>query len=400
MGSENKIQGGFAVRKSMVTFFIALLSAFLLNTAGVIEQMAPSEKKSMLNYVASPVHGLSEQMGLTYPRAQLKSEFKSIQDQPFWWMTPAANAQDIASSKGSAHSQASAVDRQATNTEVRVNAKVHRNTSNTAGSVNNGQAAALPPKPKDITKPTRTPVTAQPVANTTPSETEGKLTTAPDPKEDNLAEDGANILIVGDSLMGGVGPQLKRLLRKEHQQSNSTLKWKSSTGLTRVDYFNWPETLTQLFDKRSYNLVVAIFGTNDNQSVKYQKKILRYGTPDWFSFYRDRVDEVLTIMCRDQDTRLIWVGLPKMRSKAFDRKIVKMNQIFQEEVKKSTCGKYIPMSKYIAPEDSYTSYLKLNGKKTKVRASDGIHMTYLGNHYVAKSLAADIITELTPRPLP
>ena len=87
-----------------------------------------------------------------------------------------------------------------------------------------------------------------------------------------------------------------------------------------------------------------------------------------------------------------------MRSKSFDRKIVKMNQIFQEEVNKSTCGKYIPMSKYIAPEDAFTSYLKLSGKKTKVRAGDGIHMTYRGNHHVAKSLAADIMSELNSEP--
>ena len=56
------------------------------------------------------------------------------------------------------------------------------------------------------------------------------------------------------------------------------------------------------------------------------------------------------------------------------------------------------MSKYIAPDDAYTSYLKLSGKKTKVRASDGIHMTYRGNHFVAKSLAADIMSELKSTP--
>ena len=96
MSRKTQIQYGITLRKSMTTFLIAMISAFLLNTGGVIEwieQMTPGQKKTLLHEVTSPIHSLSDQLGLTYPRAELKHNFKNVQSQPFWWMTPTANAQ-------------------------------------------------------------------------------------------------------------------------------------------------------------------------------------------------------------------------------------------------------------------------------------------------------------------
>ena len=403
--------------KLLGPFAFAMLIALLLNTGGInewIQRLGPGAQKEILDESASPLHSISESLGLTAPRQEIRSHFKSLQTYTFWWLPNEAIAQEPP-----AHQmQASEKKTPATSAHIGTPIPIEVASEPTASDVperpreashqsdqilNN---AADQNKNSAIQKTERRGSPSTSLAKTAPqtSTQRVELTKRPPAVPTSLTKEGTpaaqnnNILIVGDSLMGGVGPQLKRLLRKEHNQSTPTLKWKSSTGLTRGDYFNWPKTLSDLLEKRSYNLVVAIFGTNDNQSVEHNRKILKYGTPEWFAFYRARVDEVLRIMCKDEQTRLIWVGLPRMRSKSFDRKIEKMNQLFKDEVASSRCGTYIPMSKYIAPDDAYTSYLKLSGKKTKVRASDGIHMTYRGNHFVAKSLAADIMSELKSTP--
>jgi uncharacterized protein len=217
-----------------------------------------------------------------------------------------------------------------------------------------------------------------------------------------------NVLIVGDSLMGGVGPRLKRLLRKEHGFPNPKLKWKASTGLSRPDYFDWPKTLDQLLSEKNYDVVVAIFGTNDTQPVSVNRKSYRYGTKSWFAHYRKRVVKVLDMMCQAQNRSVYWIGLPTMRSEAFNDKIIKMNALYREELSRSSCGKYIPMDKILSPDGQFSSYLRVGKKRKKVRAGDGIHLSFTGYDYVARRVIDTILAqtqteflqnEMVPTPL-
>ena len=202
-----------------------------------------------------------------------------------------------------------------------------------------------------------------------------------------------NVLIVGDSLMGGVGPRLKRLLRKEHGFPNPKLKWKASTGLSRPDYFDWPKTLNKLLSEKNYDVVVAIFGTNDTQPVSVNRKSYRYGTKSWFAHYRKRVVNMLDMMCKSQNRAVYWIGLPTMRSEAFNEKIVKMNALYREELSRSSCGKYIPMDKILSPDGQFSSYLRVGKKRKKVRAGDGIHLSFTGYDYVARRVIDTILAQ-------
>lgn len=206
-----------------------------------------------------------------------------------------------------------------------------------------------------------------------------------------------NVLIVGDSLMGGVGPRLKRLLRKEHGFPNPKLKWKASTGLSRPDYFDWPKTLNKLLSEKDYDVVVAIFGTNDTQPVSVNRKSYRYGTKAWFEHYRKRVVNVLDMMCKAQNRSVYWIGLPTMRSETFNDKVVKMNALYREELSRSTCGKYIPMDKILSPDGQFSSYLRVGKKRKKVRAGDGIHLSFTGYDYVARRVIDTILAQTEPK---
>ena len=96
-------------------------------------------------------------------------------------------------------------------------------------------------------------------------------------------------------------------------------------------------------EEKHYDIVVAIFGTNDTQPVRDKKRHYRYGTEAWFKNYRGRVANVLELMCKSEQRDVYWIGLPVMRSDDFNRKVTKMNALFVDEISRSKCAKYIPM---------------------------------------------------------
>ncbi len=76
------------------------------------------------------------------------------------------------------------------------------------------------------------------------------------------------VLLVGDSLMqnGCLGSQLEA--RFKQYPGLHVARWaKQSTGLSRKDYFDWSAKLQELIDKYQPDLIVAIWGANDCQSV-------------------------------------------------------------------------------------------------------------------------------------
>ena len=145
--------------------------------------------------------------------------------------------------------------------------------------------------------------------------------------------------------------------------------------------------------EKEYDVVVAIFGTNDTQPVSVNRKSYRYGTKAWFEHYRKRVVNVLEMMCKAQNRSVYWIGLPTMRSEAFNDKVVKMNALYREELSRSTCGKYIPMDKILSPDGQFSSYLRVGKKRKKVRAGDGIHLSFTGYDYVARRVIDTILAQ-------
>ena len=49
------------------------------------------------------------------------------------------------------------------------------------------------------------------------------------------------------------------------------------------------------------------------------------------------------------------------------------------------------MDSLLSPDGKFSSYLKIGSKRQKVRAGDGIHLSYKGYEYVAKRVAARIL---------
>lgn len=193
------------------------------------------------------------------------------------------------------------------------------------------------------------------------------------------------VILVGDSMMAvGLAPTLVRTLEKDGR-FNVVRGHKSATGLSRPEIYSWPDAYSAILAEYRPDFVVCAMGGNDAQNVKYNGKVLKFGTPEWDELYRARVREIATLFSKGQ-TRALWVGLPVMRSESFRKKIEHVNSLVKGVLKGYPAIDYVESSPAVSkPDGSYASQLQdEKGRMVKVRAADGIHLSDDGGKAIAK----------------
>lgn len=206
-----------------------------------------------------------------------------------------------------------------------------------------------------------------------------KNQTKPDPTQR------PNILLVGDSIMAGIGPVIKR--EAFHRlNGRASVRARVATGLARPDIFDWQRELEGLLAEDSYDSVVLMMGTNDSQDLVEDGDILIYGTNEWVKAYNQRVSQLMEIACQGSE-RVIWIGLPPMRNPSFNRKITRINSWAKRQAKHHPCVTYMALNHIIGDENGkFASYLKVHDEVEKIRMVDGIHITSHGGQLISEHL--------------
>ena len=211
---------------------------------------------------------------------------------------------------------------------------------------------------------------------------------------------GAKVLIIGGSaIKGALGMYLERDLKK--LGFDATRDAKSSSGLARPDFFNWPKRASKLRDDHSPDAVVCMFGGNDAQGLWMGKdndpEWIRWQEEGWTEEYRRRVNEFADAVT-NPGTKLFWMGMPVMRSKDFDARIERMNTVFRAEMATRKDAYYLDTREVLStPEGKYTDHLTIEGSRTRVRAGDGIHLAGAGATVVVNHLVPQIADALKPQ---
>ncbi|AOM41409.1 DUF459 domain-containing protein [Xenorhabdus hominickii] len=194
-------------------------------------------------------------------------------------------------------------------------------------------------------------------------------------------------LFVGDSMMQGVAPHLKRRLYQEYGISSINLS-KQSTGLSYPGFFDWPKTISNaLRDNPDVKLVVVFLGPNDPWDIpsKRGSAYLKFASEDWENLYRQRVETILN-NAQQYQVNVIWVGPPNMRQKKLSNNMIYLNKLYQSEVTK--IGEiYVAandMFKY--KSDNYSDYIGDGSSTIKLRSGDGIHFSLTGQQTIANYL--------------
>ena len=198
------------------------------------------------------------------------------------------------------------------------------------------------------------------------------------------------LYIAGDSMDQVFGSSLVNL-----SEATGLVKakndYKVSSGLSRPDFFDWPQRMVDQIVDYKPDAVAVLFGANDGQDVLYEGKVLKVGTKAWQEVYAQRVGEAMDILT-EGGRRVYWVGNPIMKDFGYRERIAMMNHIYEAEARKHPGVTFVSTWKLLSNEKgSYAEYLKdEDGDSILMRAPDGIHLSRAGGDLMA-GLVLDVI---------
>lgn len=194
------------------------------------------------------------------------------------------------------------------------------------------------------------------------------------------------ILVVGDSMAGDLGFGLARIL-SDRRFISVKIDARTSTGLARDDYFNWPYQLA--LDIRSYRptVVVMLFGGNDTQGFIVGGHGVLWGTSEWHTRYSRRVAFVMNEVTKSK-RQVVWVGMPIVRSSWLSNGYRGLDRIYQAEARQHRGVMYVDSWKLFTDHSGrYAPYLRgPGGDLVLMREGDGIHLTFAGGDRIGRAV--------------
>ncbi|MDD2320947.1 MAG: DUF459 domain-containing protein [Geobacteraceae bacterium] len=194
------------------------------------------------------------------------------------------------------------------------------------------------------------------------------------------------ILLVGDSLMQGLGPSMQALFRKKGVLVVSAAK--PASGLTNRQFYPWERQLPVLVERHRPDVIVFLLGANDIQGMRVGGRTVAFGTRPWTEEYLTRI---ATLLAQAGDARVYWIGLPRMKSASYDRHVKMLNALFQVTVAHFS-GIYVSTDEVFGPKgEPYSPYACRAGRQVLVRTADGIHMTMKGYEMITETVARRLL---------
>lgn len=188
------------------------------------------------------------------------------------------------------------------------------------------------------------------------------------------AADPAEAWIIGDSFVELFGPKLSDQFVSS-EVVTPEVDFKFISGLTRPDYFDWPQHMSERVETNPPDIVVVMFGGNDGQPVTVDGTFYERYTPDWWELYERRVDEAMDAL--EGDLLAYWVGLPVMKDPRFTEHARQFNEVYREAAEERPWMRYVSSWDVFTDENgNYSDYLpNPSGEMRLMRYEDGAHFT-------------------------
>jgi hypothetical protein len=211
------------------------------------------------------------------------------------------------------------------------------------------------------------------------------------------------VLVVGDSLADGVWSGLYRAFQEDGNMEVVN-KSKPSSGFVRADSYDWTKEIDDILKEGTYQIVVVMFGANDNQAIKSGKEYIKPGTDAWDELYGQRV-EAFVKKLRAKGLAVYWTGLPIMRSPDDSDDAEELNDIYREK-------SFINGAKFIDTWSGFTDESgrysavgpDMSGQIRRLRDDDGVHFTPRGYlklaHFAEKEIRRDLSLAKLERNIP
>jgi hypothetical protein len=181
------------------------------------------------------------------------------------------------------------------------------------------------------------------------------------------------VAVVGDSLAQGVGFAADSVFKPFWAEVFK--QGRISTGLARLDYFNWMEQMHTIVDRADPDLTLVMIGENDNQGMLYPDGTLEQdvGTFDWAAHYQGRVEQFAKI-ATSAGGHVVWIGLPNTADKGRWDFIQRQDTIFQAVADELPNVAYFDSwNTFAAADGGYSAFYRDGTKVREIRSPDGVH---------------------------
>ena len=205
-----------------------------------------------------------------------------------------------------------------------------------------------------------------------------------------VLKQGDSVLITGDSMMQYIGMIASQNYPKLGLKVLDLSK--QSTGLLYKKSHNWAQVIKDtLAQNKDIKLLVMLIGANDPWGRSINGKFYELNSSEWREFYARRVDEIYKI-AKDSNVKVLWLSLPCMQKTDYAKKIELLNEIYKS-VSEQNRQIFINTSEYLCQNDNFLTYLNIDGKRSKIRQDDGIHISKIGSQILADEILKRIEIE-------
>ena len=205
-----------------------------------------------------------------------------------------------------------------------------------------------------------------------------------------VLKQGDSVLITGDSMMQYIGIAARQNYPKLGLKVLDLSK--QSTGLLYKKSHNWAQVIKDtLAQNKDIKLLVMLIGANDPWGRSINGKFYELNSSEWREFYARRVDEIYKI-AKASNVKVLWLSLPCMQKTDYAKKIELLNEIYKS-VSEQNRQIFINTSEYLCQNDNFLTYLNIDGKRSKIRQDDGIHISKIGSQILADEILKRIEIE-------
>ena len=205
-----------------------------------------------------------------------------------------------------------------------------------------------------------------------------------------VLKQGDSVLITGDSMMQYIGMIASQNYPKLGLKVLDLSK--QSTGLLYKKSHNWAQVIKDTLAKnKDIKLLVMLIGANDPWGRSINGKFYELNSSEWREFYARRVDEIYKI-AKASNVKVLWLSLPCMQKTDYAKKIELLNEIYKS-VSEQNGQIFINTSEHLCQNDNFLTHLNINGKRSKIRQDDGIHISKIGSQILADEILKRIEIE-------
>jgi hypothetical protein len=214
------------------------------------------------------------------------------------------------------------------------------------------------------------------------------------------------LYVAGDSDAGTFGPYLQQIMDKTGMV-DVTLDYKVSSGLSRLDFFDWPARFAEQLPKVNPGIVVVTFGGNDGQGLTDRSGTFIVNQPKggssddaaWREEYGKRVGAVMDQLTQGGRT-LIWVGIPNDDNPDVTARMAVQDSVVRDQVAKHPGVVFVDTWQMFSGRNGGWADFVVDprdGQGKPVRAGDGFHLNTEGAEILALKIGDAITADLKAR---